>query len=108
MASREIAMINNMPLVVDVQSPFLVFSGYTEVKDMADRYLTLREVAAELRVSHETARKAVLDGYFKGNQVRGPGSTWRVEAKDVRAFLRKCAARTQENNGETTTLTKTR
>ena len=53
---------------------------------MTDRYLSLREVAMELRVSHETARTAVLDGHIKAVQVRGPGSTWRVEAKDFRVF----------------------
>ena len=44
---------------------------------MADKYLLLREIAAELRISRETARQAVLDGSIPAKQVRGPGSTWR-------------------------------
>ena len=53
---------------------------------MTNKYLALREIAAELRISRELARQAVPDGHIKAKQVRGPGSTWRVEAKDFRAY----------------------
>ena len=32
---------------------------------MTNKYLALREIAAELRISRETARQAVLDGHIK-------------------------------------------
>ena len=53
---------------------------------MADKYLTLTEIAAELRISPETARRAALSGVFKAVQVGGLGSAWRVEAKSFREF----------------------
>lgn len=51
---------------------------------MADTYATLDETAAVLRVSRETARKAVLDGRIEGFQVNGPGSLWRIPRRGLR------------------------
>ena len=53
---------------------------------MTHKYLALREIAAELRISREAARQAVLDGHIEAKQVRDPWPTWRVEAKDFRAY----------------------
>lgn len=58
---------------------------------MADRWKTLSEIAAELRISHETARRAILDGLISAKQVRGPGSAWRVDSKSYREYLGKSA-----------------
>ncbi len=56
---------------------------------MTDKYVTLNEISAELRISPETARRAVLDGRIRGIQVNGPHSVWRIEKRDYRAFLAK-------------------
>ena len=54
-----------------------------------DEYLTLQEIASRLRISQETARRAVLDGRMEGMQVRGPNSTWRVDRRSFREYLDK-------------------
>lgn len=56
---------------------------------VADRYMTLAEIAANLRISQETARRVVIDGKLEGFQVRGPGSMWRIETRSFREYLSK-------------------
>jgi hypothetical protein len=56
----------------------------------ADRFLTIEEIAAELRVSYGTAWRAAREGRIDGAmQIGGPHSAWRVERKGYRAFLEK-------------------
>jgi len=56
---------------------------------MADKYATLDEVAAELRISPSTARRAILDGRIDGFQVNGPHSVWRIPRRGLRELLVK-------------------
>lgn len=50
---------------------------------MAERELTLAEVAANLRVSEDTARKLVIQGEIVG---RKQGRQWRVRESDVEKY----------------------
>ncbi len=52
-------------------------------------YVTLDEIAAELRISPDTARRAVISGRIKAIQVNGPGSMWRIDRRDFREYLTK-------------------
>jgi predicted DNA-binding transcriptional regulator AlpA len=55
-----------------------------------DRFMTLEEIAAELRVSYGTAWRAARDGRLQGAvQIGGPHSAWRVDKSGYRAFLEK-------------------
>jgi predicted DNA-binding transcriptional regulator AlpA len=74
---------------------------------MADRFATISEIAAELRLAPSTVWEKVRDGTIPAIQLGGPHSAWRVDKRGYRDYLAKCAARTQENS-DTTTLTKTR
>lgn len=53
----------------------------------ADRWSTIDEVAAELRISYCTAYRAVQDGRIPAIQLGGPHSAWRVDRKGYRNFL---------------------
>lgn len=68
---------------------------------MADRYATISEIAAELRLAPVTVWRKVKDGTIPGIQLGGPRSAWRVDKRGYRRdFLAKCAART-DNHDET-------
>ncbi len=55
-----------------------------------DRYISLEEIAAVLRVSHVTAWRAVKSGEIPGGlQVNGPNSAWRVDQREFKTFLAK-------------------
>jgi excisionase family DNA binding protein len=56
---------------------------------VADRFITLDEAAAMLRVSPNTIRRSVMQGHIKGMQVNGPGSVWRIDSHDFRDFISK-------------------
>lgn len=70
---------------------------------MADRYATIGEIAAELRLAPATVWRKVQEGTIPAIQLGGPHSAWRVEKRDYRDFLRKCRKdgddATQERTG---------
>lgn len=56
---------------------------------MPNKYMTLAEVATELRISYHSARRAVLDGRLEAIQLGGPKFPWRVDRRSYRDFLTK-------------------
>jgi len=67
---------------------------------MADRYVTINEVANELRISYGTAWRAVQDGRIPAVQIGGPHSAIRVERRGYRDFITK--SRTSGDAAEST------
>lgn len=58
-------------------------------------YLTIKEVAERLRVSERTVRRWLLAGKLKGFRF-GDRAGWRVDEKDLEAFV----ARLMERQGK--------
>jgi hypothetical protein len=57
---------------------------------MADRYATINEIAAELRLAPGTVWRKVKDGTIPAIQLGEAHSAWRVDRKGYRDFLAKC------------------
>lgn len=51
-------------------------------------YVTIADIAAELRVSYDKARRLVI-GEIGGLQLGGPHTAWRVDRRDYRDYLSK-------------------
>lgn len=58
---------------------------------MAERevFLTVREVAEQLRTSNETIRRWLRSGKLKGARLGGQRFGWRVSTTELDALLRK-------------------
>lgn len=79
-----------------------------EVSSMADRYKTINELSAELRVSYSAVWDAIQSGRLDALQLGGAHSAIRIPAKSYREYLSKCrkstdAAEPQSSNDVTKT-----
>jgi excisionase family DNA binding protein len=67
---------------------------------MVDQILTLREVAAYLKLAEKTAYKLAADGKLPGFKV---GGSWRFKARDVELWIetQKSIRKEDKNRGKT-------
>lgn len=67
---------------------------------MIDQILTLREVAAYLKLAEKTAYKLAADGKLPGFKV---GGSWRFKAGDVELWIetQKSIRKEDKNRGQT-------
>ncbi|MBX6754529.1 MAG: helix-turn-helix domain-containing protein [Thermorudis peleae] len=59
---------------------------------MAERMLTVREVADQLRVSPETVRRWLRDGKLRGLWISDRGG-WRIPASELARFIQERSER---------------
>lgn len=69
-----------------------------------DQFLSLDELAMALRVSRETARRAIVEGRVEGFQVNGPGSLWRIPRRGLRDLVHKSQRTGDESNADSGNL----
>lgn len=60
---------------------------------MTDDILTIKEVAAYLKLNEKTAYRLVLDGKIPGFKV---GGSWRFRAQDIQNWVNKQTQKHQE------------
>jgi excisionase family DNA binding protein len=65
-----------------------------------DRFLTVPEVAARLRLSSETIRRMLRDGRMAGFRIGADNAGWRVSERDLAAFIqdRRQASKDDRND----------
>jgi excisionase family DNA binding protein len=63
-----------------------------------DKFMTIREVAAHLRMSHQSVRRLILDGRLAAHKIGR--CSYRVREDAIRVMLMQTLAKTSVNTSE--------
>jgi hypothetical protein len=78
---------------------FVILVDNEEVSNMEQPWKRLKDVASEMHISHEAARRAAIKGRIPSFQPFGKGTAWMV-APDYRKFLAKSSDQGRNQNGD--------
>ena len=64
-----------------------------------ERFLTVAEIAEQLRVSASTVKAWLRAGRLRGVRLGGPRAGWRIRQSDLETFLRERETARDESRG---------